>query len=397
MALYPPATKKLIPPGSSDPRIKARIAILHVAASLATSLFTWFRKSGGIESHFFVTLTGKVEQYRDTDWQADANLDANDFAISIETAGLGSGSWNKRQLAAIKKLLLWLHETHDIPLVQVPAWNGAGVGYHVQFGAPGPWTPVAKTCPGPKRIEQFKRVLVPWMAKQRMPKLPPFPNVKSANLGDGSPGKVEADLHALVFGAGIVATQEAGDRKTELAEVVDTHPGIAVWKGLVPGAASVAMLYRKHLRPRRISRLAIKAMVVGRGAGPDTAKPKAINGLRVKKLVVLNTHMVASAWQDNADPRRKAHYRAHIAVVARMARRRLKRGLDVLIVGDFNAPPDHPLLKPLRDAGLRQLVDVPTHGKQTFDQAWSNRPGTVTTRATSSDHKAISVNLKEKR
>lgn len=170
MALYPAARKKLIAPGSNDPAIKARVAILHVAVSTAASLFSFFKyRSGGIESHFYVTLLGKVEQYRDTGFEADANHLANPFAISIETAGFGAGKWNKRQLRAIKALLLWLHETHDIPLQRCPQWDGAGVGYHVQFGAPGKWTPVAKSCPGPERIKQFYDVLVPWMRKASKP------------------------------------------------------------------------------------------------------------------------------------------------------------------------------------------------------------------------------------
>lgn len=165
MALYPAAKHLLIAPGSSDPRIKPRVAVLHVDAGGAASLFSYFRyRSGGIESHFHVTWTGVVEQYRDTDWQADANHLANDFGVSIETQGFGGGKWNRRQLAAIKKLLLWLNETHGIPLRKVDRWDGSGVGYHVQFGAPGPWTPVAKSCPGPERIKQYEADLVPWMA-----------------------------------------------------------------------------------------------------------------------------------------------------------------------------------------------------------------------------------------
>ena len=167
MSLCPFAKHLLIPPPSSDPRIKPRAAVLHVDAGGASSLFSYFRdRSGGIESHFHITWTGVIEQYRDTDWQADANYHANDFAVSIETQGFGGGTWNKRQMEAIGRLLLWLHETHDIPLQRIPAWDGAGVGYHVQFGSPGPWTPVAKSCPGPNRIKQYNDVLVPWMAVQ---------------------------------------------------------------------------------------------------------------------------------------------------------------------------------------------------------------------------------------
>jgi hypothetical protein len=163
MAICPFAVPRLIPAGSNDPKIDARAAILHVDAGGAETLYEYFRdRSGGIESHFFIKWDGTIEQYRDTDYQADANYRANDFAISIETQGYGNGSWTKAQLKSIKRLLLWLHETEGIPLHKIGKWNGAGVGYHTQFGAPGPWTPVAKSCPGPNRIKQFEEVLVPW-------------------------------------------------------------------------------------------------------------------------------------------------------------------------------------------------------------------------------------------
>lgn len=165
MALCPFAKHKLIPPGSSDPRIDARLVILHVRAGTGDSLYDYFNgPSGGVESHFYVRFDGTVEQYRDTGWQADANWDANDFAISIETEGLGDGEWTADQLASIKRLLMWAHRAHHIPLRKVQAWNGSGVGYHTQFGAPSKWTPYAKTCPGPHRIVQFDNVLVPWFA-----------------------------------------------------------------------------------------------------------------------------------------------------------------------------------------------------------------------------------------
>lgn len=165
MPLCPFATHRLIPPGSSDPRIEPRVAILHVDAGNAKSLYDYFaNRSGGIESHFHVQVEGELEQYRDTSWQADANNLANDFAVSIETQGYGDGEWTDAQLATIKRLLRWLHEVHPaIRLAKVDRWDGAGIGYHVQFGAPGPWTPVAKSCPGPRRVDQFHDVIVPWL------------------------------------------------------------------------------------------------------------------------------------------------------------------------------------------------------------------------------------------
>ena len=171
MALYPKAIKKLIAPGPNDPKIKARVVILHVAVSEAASLYAYFNgPSGGVESHFYVRRDGTVEQYRDTAYQADANTDANDFAISIETQGMAAGQWTPEQLASIKALLLWCHEVHGIPLVKCPTWNGSGVGYHTLFrgddNTPG-WDKRRASCPGPDRIKQFDNVLVPWMASSR--------------------------------------------------------------------------------------------------------------------------------------------------------------------------------------------------------------------------------------
>lgn len=164
LGICPFATKRLIPAGSNDPKIKPRVAILHVDAGNADSLYDFFKnRSGGIESHFHIKKTGVIEQYRDIYHQADANRDANDFAVSIETQGLGAGQWNASQMASIQRLLLWLNVEAGIPLVRCTRWDGEGVGYHTLFGSPSHWTPVAKSCPGPDRIRQFHAVIVPWM------------------------------------------------------------------------------------------------------------------------------------------------------------------------------------------------------------------------------------------
>lgn len=175
MAWYPEAVKKLIAPGPNDPPIYPVGAILHVDSGNANSLFDYFNgPSDGIESHFFVKKTGVIEQYRDTAFEADANLKANSFIlngkrvgfVSIETQGFDKGEWTAEQLASIKALLRWLSETHDFPLVKCKTPTSPGVGYHTMFGAPGPWTPAAKTCPGADRIRQFDSILVPWMGSE---------------------------------------------------------------------------------------------------------------------------------------------------------------------------------------------------------------------------------------
>ena len=172
---YAKAIHKKLPVGSNDPRIIPALAILHVAVSKTLSLFPFFNgPSGGIESHFYIRFDGTVEQYRSVLREADANLGANSYevgsvtfgAVSIETAGLAGGWWTKAQKAAIKELLLWLHDEHGIRLAPVrvskPDLSNGGVSYHSRFAS---WSPVAKSCPGTNRIKQYHNVIKPWMAE----------------------------------------------------------------------------------------------------------------------------------------------------------------------------------------------------------------------------------------
>ena len=185
MAVCPFADQKLIPHGDNDPHLDVVVgAILHVAVSEANSLYDFFaHRSGGIESHFYVTKDvdkdgyARIEQYRDTDWEADANYRANSFAqagktagyVSIETEGMGEGTWTPEQLKSIKRLLTWLAKTHGFKLRKPTGPFSGGVGYHTMFGAPSDWTPVAKTCPGPQRVAQYERDLVNWMTAASKP------------------------------------------------------------------------------------------------------------------------------------------------------------------------------------------------------------------------------------
>lgn len=171
MAWYPLANKKPIQPGPNDPPITVIGAILHVDAGDAKSLFNYFNgPSNGIESHFHIPKVGPVEQYRDTHYEADANLKGNSFLsggrlygyISIETQGLAKGEWNAHQIENIKSVLKWASETHNFPLRVCKTPQDPGVGYHTLFGSPSAWTPEAKVCPGYDRIRQFNNVLVPW-------------------------------------------------------------------------------------------------------------------------------------------------------------------------------------------------------------------------------------------
>jgi hypothetical protein len=166
MAIYPGAVVRLKPHQQYEGPIAPRVVILHSIcggykdpglAGLANLLDV----ANPLESQFAVDADGTVYQLRDTEWHSDANLDANAFAISIETESSVAATepWTPRQYAAIVDLVRWCCDTHDIPKVRAAAWDGTGIGYHTMWGAPSHWTPVSKTCPGPARIAQVPQVI----------------------------------------------------------------------------------------------------------------------------------------------------------------------------------------------------------------------------------------------
>lgn len=165
--LIPWADHQLIKPGANDPRVNVRMGILHVDAGNVYNLHDYFEdRSGGIESHLHIPKDGHTFQYRDLDFEADANWYANPFAMSVETQGYADGIWSADQLAEIKRIMLYSAATPEIgiPLRPPKFWNDAGWGYHTMFEQ---WHPKPKSCPGPKRIEQYHDILAPWMAQAR--------------------------------------------------------------------------------------------------------------------------------------------------------------------------------------------------------------------------------------
>lgn len=160
--ICPFARQLLLPESHTQPRINPRIAILHSAAGKG-SLYRFFLTSSNLESHFWVGEDGTIEQYMDTEVRADANLHANGYAVSIETESTPAATerWTPAQAASIERLLLWLCDVHPIGRRQCAEPAGTGIGWHIMFGSPGPWTPVSKSCPGPARILQARDEIIP--------------------------------------------------------------------------------------------------------------------------------------------------------------------------------------------------------------------------------------------
>ena len=371
---YPKAIIKNIPPGDNDPAIKPRLAILHVAVSEGESLFDYFStRSGGVESHFYVRRDGTVEQYRSIFWQADANLDANDFAVSIETQGMGAGEWTPEQLAAIKRLLVWLHKAAGIPYEVCKTWDGQGVGYHVMFGAPGPWTPSAKTCPGPDRIKQFKGTLTRWLAWKKLTTGVPQPlavrhRIVTANLyvKNQTPvagvnriiAKVAAAFH---FGPDVIACQETHKMLRKLEQVGGYSTFVA---DAGEAGRELAVLLNSRLKC-----LSVKFHPAAAGTGEGVLDhPRGIFVVRYmkrgRKVAVINTHMGVFGEDrvvagDRPGPAAEQHA-AHAAKVARIVKLHRAAGYTVFVTADANSNGswDQSLPAVLKAAGMR----VTRHG-----------------------------------
>jgi len=170
---------KLLPEWNSQPAITPTTIIDHSIVGSAEGAWRHFHDNTGIESHFIVGKSGLIWQLMDTGRQADANLNANRFAVSIETEDDGDPDtqpWTRAQLAT----LAWLHNklvaVHpSIPRRLCPSEAGGGLGYHTLFGAPSAWTPVAKSCPGTVRKRQWRDVLLPAFLAGTAPAAPAPP------------------------------------------------------------------------------------------------------------------------------------------------------------------------------------------------------------------------------
>jgi hypothetical protein len=164
---------KLLPEWNRQPRITPTTIIDHSIVGSALGAWYYFRDRTGLESHFIVrgapsgSADGHIWQLMDTGRRADANLNANAFAISIETEDNGDPDnfpWSRAQLASLRWLHAKLRAVHPtIPRQRCLSPRGGGLGHHSMWGAPSPWTPVAgKTCPGkPVRVRQWEQILVP--------------------------------------------------------------------------------------------------------------------------------------------------------------------------------------------------------------------------------------------
>lgn len=155
-----------LPEAGTQGTIVPRVLIFHSVGG-AGNPWSYFASGSNLESTGWIALDGTIHQFMGADDRADANYHANGFAASFETenhpgtSAWDADPWTPEQVASATRLCDWYSDQYPVARQLCPAWDGTGYGYHVQFGSPGAWTPVAKACPGARRIEQFKQIVVP--------------------------------------------------------------------------------------------------------------------------------------------------------------------------------------------------------------------------------------------
>lgn len=150
-------------------RSRTDCVILHIAVSEAASLYGWFNNpEAGSSSHLYVRRDGVTEQYMDMDHISWANGDGNGRSITVETQGMGSGTWSSAQVAKLAEICRWANAQYGVPLELMPDSkpSSRGIGHHRlgcdPYRVPGGerWSKAyGKICPGPDRIPQIPTII----------------------------------------------------------------------------------------------------------------------------------------------------------------------------------------------------------------------------------------------
>jgi len=217
MARMPGAAWDPLPENAYQAAIRPTQVIYHTAVDAPghTQLKRYFARADvHVESHFWVTLDGKIVQMMDSEVRADANYRANrrpdgTGAISVETEDEGDPEgvpWTTAQLASLGLIARWANTEHGIPLTVCTGPSDPGQGYHAMWGAPSDWTPSrGKTCPGSTRIRQFDSILLPRLQEAAMSTNPMNLNQAEALTEALYEGLLlrPADAAGLAFWAGV--------------------------------------------------------------------------------------------------------------------------------------------------------------------------------------------------
>ena len=224
--------------------------------------------------------------------------------------------------------------------------------------------------------------------------------VVTYNVGDPSNANVADDLRRLAQRRpAVIGLQEVADRD-ELLGRLAPRIGYRIYQPSAGEASKHnAILVRRdvRLRSQNIVKISDRTYVGhntagARGSGYTAAKYISLVRVRVdgRDWVVGNVHLVPSAEKKGNTLTRALHHRQTV----RSSEWFDNRVLEPVLVGDFNAEPDSPLLAPLRKVAKASSAD--SHGRRSIDIVWSAKDTRTQARALSgysSDHRPVEVTI----
>jgi hypothetical protein len=173
--LPPPGFEsKLISFWRDRPKINPRLQLVHTnAASRQGSIessYNWANQpgSGHTIPHCQIDRDGRGALMLPSNRKGIANYKAADFSLGFETADTGTlddptiSAFTANQAESVAVCLAYYAWGHGIPLGYPTAWDGAGSACHTEpFGYPYWTNSVGKICPGSKKKDQVRNLILP--------------------------------------------------------------------------------------------------------------------------------------------------------------------------------------------------------------------------------------------
>lgn len=216
------------------------------------------------------------------------------------------------------------------------------------------------------------------------------------NLGDNRKA-TSGDLDAInAYRPDAIVLSEALDRWPLLESWAGKHAYLICASDQVAGGRETVILYRRNSGVTRawVHPASPRYTNRDKGAGgkhgiPAKATPHVRFGRGLRRLHVAGAHLIPSPYL----PARRPWHRWHLDSIVAVLRRRVG---GIVAAGDFNSPPNHRRMAPLRDAGYTQELHRDTLRNWQPDHVWVRRVRSVQVVRLldlSSDHRAVIVDV----
>jgi hypothetical protein len=204
--------------------------VLHVQQG-NNSLQGWFSNpSSDASSTWWVSKSGVIEQYVDSDIQAWAQSQGNATFNSVETEGYDSDYLTDAQVEALARVYVWGNDEYGWPFHLSKTTTDKGFAWHGLGGASWGNHP---SCPGDKRKSQMSAVI---QLAQGTPPIPP--PIK--------PTPVAPAMHVDYFGPAYGHNYQAADVKTWQSQMAKRGWSISADQIYGPQSYDVCIAFQRE-------------------------------------------------------------------------------------------------------------------------------------------------------